>query len=130
MRTVVLCADPEVADKDPESVVSSLRDLGCAVDVGCFDGGGMSVERLLDDLNGPFDAGTEAPGFGEQDRVECHGETIIGSVGRTGQAESLASRYSAAAWSRRWSSRHCRGEGSVGVYRGCASCGSGSAGGA
>ena len=39
----------EAADRDPESVVSILRDLGCAVEVGRFDGGGLSEERLLEE---------------------------------------------------------------------------------
>jgi DNA-binding response OmpR family regulator len=37
MRVVVLCAEPEASEKDPESVVSILRDLGCDVLSGRFD---------------------------------------------------------------------------------------------
>src|SRR5262245_16924082 len=45
MRVVVLCSEPESIDKDPESVPSILRDLGCDVQCGRFDLGG------LDDLD-------------------------------------------------------------------------------
>jgi DNA-binding response OmpR family regulator len=44
MRVVVLCAEPESAERDPESVASILRDLGCDVLCGRFDLG------LIDDL--------------------------------------------------------------------------------
>jgi DNA-binding response OmpR family regulator len=44
MRVVVLCAEPESADRDPESVSSILRDLGCDVLCGRFDLG------LLDEV--------------------------------------------------------------------------------
>jgi DNA-binding response OmpR family regulator len=44
MRVVVLCAEPETAERDPESVSSILRDLGCDVVLGRFDLG------LIDDL--------------------------------------------------------------------------------
>lgn len=46
MRVVVLCAEPELAEKDPESVVSILRDLGCDVRVGRFDCGDLDEEEL------------------------------------------------------------------------------------
>ena len=39
MRIVVLCAEPESAERDPESVPSILRDLGCDVLCGRFDFG-------------------------------------------------------------------------------------------
>ena len=47
MRVVVLCAEPETARTDPESVASVLGDLGCAVQVGRFDLGGIDEEDLL-----------------------------------------------------------------------------------
>jgi DNA-binding response OmpR family regulator len=37
MRVVVLCAEPESIEKDPESLASVLRDLGCDVMIGRFD---------------------------------------------------------------------------------------------
>ncbi len=37
MRVVVLCAEPEASERDPESVTSILRDLGCDVLAGRFD---------------------------------------------------------------------------------------------
>ncbi len=37
MRVVVLCAEPELTDRDADSVSSILRDLGCDVLVGRFD---------------------------------------------------------------------------------------------
>jgi DNA-binding response OmpR family regulator len=45
MRVVVLCAEPESAERDPESIASILRDLGCDVVLGRFDLG------LIDDLD-------------------------------------------------------------------------------
>ena len=47
MRVVVLCAEPETSRTDPESVASVLGDLGCAVQVGRFDLGGIDEEDLL-----------------------------------------------------------------------------------
>jgi len=47
VRVVVLCAEPETARTDPESVASVLGDLGCAVQVGRFDLGGIDEEDLL-----------------------------------------------------------------------------------
>ena len=41
MRALVLCAFPESAFQDPESVASVLADLGCRVEVGPFDLGGI-----------------------------------------------------------------------------------------
>jgi DNA-binding response OmpR family regulator len=46
MRVVVLCAEPENADRDAESVPSILRDLGCDVTVGRFDVGDLDEEQL------------------------------------------------------------------------------------
>jgi DNA-binding response OmpR family regulator len=46
MRVVVLCAEPEAAERDPESMVSVLRDLGCNMRVGRFDCGKLSEEDL------------------------------------------------------------------------------------
>ena len=37
MRVAVLCAEPESIEKDPESLASVLRDLGCDVMIGRFD---------------------------------------------------------------------------------------------
>jgi DNA-binding response OmpR family regulator len=47
VRVVVLCAEPESARSDPESVAGVLIDLGCAVDLGRFDLGGLDEEELL-----------------------------------------------------------------------------------
>lgn len=47
MRVVVLCAEPETATLDPESVVSILVDLGCRVTVGRFDVGDLDEEEIL-----------------------------------------------------------------------------------
>jgi len=47
VRVVVLCAEPETSRTDPESVASVLGDLGCAVQVGRFDLGGIDEEDLL-----------------------------------------------------------------------------------
>lgn len=41
MRVVVLTAEPEEAERDGESVVAVLRDLGCDVRCGRFDMGGL-----------------------------------------------------------------------------------------
>jgi DNA-binding response OmpR family regulator len=46
MRVVVLCAEPEGADLDPESVAGMLRDLGCDVRCGRFDLGGLDEDDL------------------------------------------------------------------------------------
>jgi DNA-binding response OmpR family regulator len=46
MRVVVLCAEPEGADLDNESVAGMLRDLGCDVRCGRFDLGGIDEEEL------------------------------------------------------------------------------------
>jgi DNA-binding response OmpR family regulator len=47
VRALVLCAAPESAFRDPESVASILADLGCRVDVGPFDLGGLEPDALL-----------------------------------------------------------------------------------
>jgi DNA-binding winged helix-turn-helix (wHTH) protein len=47
VRALVLCAYPESAFRDPESVASVLADLGCRVDVGPFDLGGLDEAELL-----------------------------------------------------------------------------------
>jgi DNA-binding response OmpR family regulator len=46
MRVVVLCAEPESSDKDPESIASVLRDLGCDVMAGRFDMGMLDEADL------------------------------------------------------------------------------------
>jgi len=46
VRVVVLCAEPEAAEQDAESLPSILRDLGCDVTVGRFDAGDMDEEEL------------------------------------------------------------------------------------
>jgi DNA-binding response OmpR family regulator len=43
---VVVCAEPELAERDPESIPSMLRDLGCDVRAGRFDVGDLSEEDL------------------------------------------------------------------------------------
>jgi DNA-binding response OmpR family regulator len=44
---VVLCAEPETARTDPESVLTVLVDLGCRVTPGRFDLGDLDEEELL-----------------------------------------------------------------------------------
>jgi hypothetical protein len=46
MRVVVLCAEPDAAERDAESIPSILRDLGCTVTVGRFDVGDLDEEEL------------------------------------------------------------------------------------
>jgi DNA-binding response OmpR family regulator len=46
MKVVVLTAEPEVAERDPESLVQILGDLGCDVVVGRFDVGDLDEEKL------------------------------------------------------------------------------------
>ena len=48
MRVVVLCAEPEGATDDPQAVAAVLVELGCDVEVGRFDGGGLDEEKLVD----------------------------------------------------------------------------------
>ncbi len=47
MRVVVLTAEPELAERDPESIPQVLRDLGCDVVVGRFDAGDLDEDELL-----------------------------------------------------------------------------------
>lgn len=47
MRVVVLCAEPQTATRDPESVAAVLVDLGCRVTTGQFDLGDLDEEDLL-----------------------------------------------------------------------------------
>ncbi len=46
MRVVVLCAEPEQAEQDADSVSSILRDLGCHVVAGRFDLGLLDEDDL------------------------------------------------------------------------------------
>lgn len=46
MRVVVLTAEPELAERDPESIPHILRDLGCDVLVGRFDAGDLNEDAL------------------------------------------------------------------------------------
>lgn len=46
MRVVVLTAEPEASEKDPESPGQILGDLGCDVVVGRFDVGDLDEEKL------------------------------------------------------------------------------------
>src|SRR5687768_6991210 len=47
MRVVVLCAEPEAARADPESIANVLADLGCDVRIGRFDCGELDEEDLV-----------------------------------------------------------------------------------
>jgi len=47
VRIVVVCAEPEHARQDPDSVASILTDLGCRVTLGRFDLGDLDEEELL-----------------------------------------------------------------------------------
>ena len=42
----MVCPEPELAERDPESIPSMLRDLGCDVRTGRFDVGDLSEEDL------------------------------------------------------------------------------------
>src|SRR5262245_14987614 len=46
MRVVVLTAEPDLAERDAESIPQVLRDLGCDVVVGRFDAGDLNEEAL------------------------------------------------------------------------------------
>ena len=46
MRIVCLTAEPELAERDPDSLPQTLADLGCDVVVGRFDVGDLDEERL------------------------------------------------------------------------------------
>lgn len=58
MRTVVICADPERAAREPGSVVTLLTELGGRVSVGRFDLGGLDEAQLT--LNPPVCVVVEA----------------------------------------------------------------------
>src|SRR3569623_687258 len=58
MRTVVICADPERAAREPGSVVTLLTELGGRVSVGRFDLGGLDEAQLT--LNPPVSVVVEA----------------------------------------------------------------------
>jgi DNA-binding response OmpR family regulator len=47
MRVVVLCQEPEVAEREPDGLVQVLRDLGCHVRVGRYDLDPLDGEDLL-----------------------------------------------------------------------------------
>jgi|RhiMethySRZTD1v2_1073278.scaffolds.fasta_scaffold172379_3 DNA-binding response OmpR family regulator len=47
MKVVVLTAEPELAERDPESLPQILGDLGCQVTVGRFDLGELDEEELV-----------------------------------------------------------------------------------
>lgn len=46
MRAVVICAEPDTARSQPDSVASVLADLGCTVDVTRFDLADLDEERI------------------------------------------------------------------------------------
>ncbi len=47
MRAVVICAEPETAINERDSIATVLADLGCATRLGRFDLGGLDEEDLL-----------------------------------------------------------------------------------
>lgn len=47
MRIVCLTAEPEAAERDPDSLPSTLADLGCEVIIGRFDVGDLDEEKLV-----------------------------------------------------------------------------------
>jgi len=47
MRAVVICAEPEQAAAERDSIANVLADLGCATRLGRFDLGGLDEEDLL-----------------------------------------------------------------------------------
>jgi DNA-binding response OmpR family regulator len=47
MRAVVICAEPETAATERDSIAMVLADLGCATRLGRFDLGGLDEEELL-----------------------------------------------------------------------------------
>lgn len=47
MRVVVICAEPELARAAPDSIATILADLGCGVDLGRFDLGGLDLEAYI-----------------------------------------------------------------------------------
>ena len=44
MRVVVICSEPEASRAAPDSIASILGDLGCAVELGRFDLGGIDMD--------------------------------------------------------------------------------------
>jgi DNA-binding response OmpR family regulator len=46
VRIVLLTAEPELAERDPDGLSQTLQDLGCDVTVGRFDVGDLDEERL------------------------------------------------------------------------------------
>jgi len=46
VRVVVICAEPDLARAAPDSIVTVLADLGCAVEIGRFDLGGLDTDAL------------------------------------------------------------------------------------
>jgi DNA-binding response OmpR family regulator len=46
VRVVVICAEPDAARAAPDSIATVLADLGCGVDLGRFDLGGLDDEAL------------------------------------------------------------------------------------
>lgn len=47
VRVLVLCAEPQVALRDPESIATVLTDLGCRVSVARFDLGDLDDEEVM-----------------------------------------------------------------------------------
>lgn len=47
MRAVIICAEPELAVAERDSIPAVLADLGCATVLGRFDLGGLDEEALL-----------------------------------------------------------------------------------
>ena len=46
MRVVVICAEPDLARAAPDSIATILGDLGCSVELGRFDLGGLDHDAL------------------------------------------------------------------------------------
>ena len=46
MRVVVICAEPDLARAAPDSIATILADLGCGVELGRFDLGGLDTDSL------------------------------------------------------------------------------------
>lgn len=46
MRVVVICAEPDLSRAAPDSIATVLGDLGCAVELGRFDLGGLDTDAL------------------------------------------------------------------------------------
>jgi len=47
VRVVVICAEPDLASAAPDSIATILGDLGCAVELGRFDLGGLDHDAML-----------------------------------------------------------------------------------